>query len=312
MSILNNIKCAGAGANTGISECFLDIKNIVGGAIVPNDFELSAAQLASADTIMAALEADVNEDLPADRVYPLPEIVGVTDNTEDPVSQTLGYGDPVIVREGKYNFAYQFVRGGFCVNKALRKFNKKAVKVILWDANGVIYGTITTDKGLAGIPLTQFYARPPKINDGSNVTAYIYQITFSPNYLADDVAFVEVPLSQLQALNGLQNIALSPAAARATNVMKIKAFSGCEGLDLYDEYSTELASSALWNVTLNGANITLTSVVVDANLKAWTITMDATDPDYNVSGPFVVKLAAVSALSAAGVEGYESIPVTIP
>lgn len=310
MAILNTITCAAAGSNTGIPDCALTLKNVVGGFLVPNSFELTNTQLADSASVQAALLAAVNNNNPALRIYPLPEVVGITDNSEDPVTQTLGFGATVIVRDGKYNLTFQYTKGGNCVSNALTKFNNGNYKYIGFDAQGVLFGT-KVGTSLKGIPLDFFYNRPFKFNDGSNIAVYSYQISFNPNYINTGLGFLQMDLSVLQAYSGLLNVNLSLPTIRVTNVIKVKANTGCSGADLYDLYATELAAVSAWVVTEAGKNITITSVAVDANLKAWTITLDATDPDYTVGGPFIVSLASVSVLTGLGVVGYESLPLTV-
>ena len=310
MSILNTIVCVAAGGNTGIPNCAFTFKNLKGGFLVPPSFELTEAQLASSATVMAALIAAINNDNPLERIYPLPETVTFTDATEDAVTQTLGYGAPVIVRDGKYNFTQQFIKGGNCVNKALQKFNEGNYKWLGFDSAGVLIGT-KSGTSLKGVPLDYFYAQPFRFNDGSNVAIFAYRLSFDPIYINQNVGFVPLDYAELSALNGLQNVNISLAAPRAANVIKVRLTSGCDGTNLYDLYSTELAAVGNFVVTEAGANITITSVVVDANLKAFTITLDATDPDYTVGGPFIVNLAAVSVLTAAGVVGYEGLALTV-
>jgi len=310
MSILNNIVCAEAGGNTGIADCSLTLKNVLGGFLVPNSFELTAAQLASKESVMAALEDAINNDIPSQRIYPLPQVVGVTDNTEDPVFETLGYGAQVPVRDGKYNFLYRYTRGGNCVSNQLSKFNNGNYRFLGLDAAGILFGT-KVGTSLKGIPLDFFYNRPFRFSDGTAGTTFAYQIVYDPVYINSGLAFVQMDVSSVLALSGLQNIVLSLAIPRATNVITVKATTGCAGTDLYDEYSTELAAVGNFKVTEAGKDITITSVAVNANLKALSITLDATDPDYAAGGPFVVSLAPVSVLSAAGVVGFEGIPLTV-
>lgn len=310
MSILNTIVCVAAGGNTGIPNCAFTFKNLKGGFLVPPGFELTEAQLASSATVMAALIAAVNNDNPLERIYPLPETVTFTDATEDAVTQTLGYGAPVIVRDGKYNFTQQFIKGGNCVNKALQKFNEGNYRWMGFDAAGVLIGT-KVGATLKGVPLDYFYAQPFRFNDGSNVAIFAYRLSFDPIYINQNVGFVPLDYTELAALNGLQNVNISLAAARAANVIKVRLTSGCDGTNLFDLYETELADVTNFVVTEAGANITITSVVADTNLKAFTITLDAADPDYTVGGPFIVNLAATSVLAGNGVVGYEGIALTV-
>lgn len=310
MAILNTRVCTAAGGNTGIADCSLTLQNILAGFLVPSSFELTNANLASASTALAALQAAASNDNPLLRIYPLPEVVGMTDNTEDVVLQTLGYGAPVPVRDGKYNLQFQYTRGGNCVSNQLRKFNGLNYKVIFIDAAGVLFGT-KVGTSLKGIPLDYFYASPFRFNDGSNITNLGYRMTFNPTYINENLGFISLNLADVLAINGLQNAVVTLGAARATNVIKVKVLTGCSGTDLYDTYSAELANVARWVVTYNGLNITITSVAVDANIKGWTITLDAADPDYNAAGPFAVNLAAPSVLAAAGVTGYEGLALVV-
>lgn len=298
------------GGNTGIPDCALTLKNTVTGFLVPGSFELTATNLLTPQSALAALVAAAANDNPLLRIYPLPEAVGVTDNSEDVTLQTFGYGAAVPVRDGNYNLTYAFTRGGNCVNNTLQKFNGLNYKFIGVDASGVVYGT-KVGTSLKGIPLDYFYAMPFKHNDGSNVTGFAWRISYKPVYVNAGLGFIQLDLADVLNISGFLNINITLAATRATNVIKVKAITGCAGIDLYDTYSASLVTAANWLVTENGANITITSVALDANLKAFTITLDATDPDYNVSGPFVVKLAAPSVLSANGVPGYEGLALTV-
>jgi hypothetical protein len=310
MSILNTAICTTGGGNTGIPDCAFDPQNLKGGFLVPNSFVLTEEQLASAATVLAALQLAVNNDNPSLRIYPLPETVGFTDNSEDAVSQTLGYGSAVIVRDGKYNLTQQYTKGGLCISKTLQRFNGGNMRWLGIDAAGVLIGT-KVGNTLKGVPLDQFYAPPFKWNDGANITAYTYRLAFDPIHVNQNIAFVPMNYADLVNINGIQNIVISSAAARVAAVMKVRLTSGCAGIDMYDTYSAELADADLFLVTQAGKSITVTSVAVDANLKAFTITVDAADPDYNAAGPFVVNLAPISVLTAAGVVGFEGVPATI-
>ena len=112
-----------------------------------------------------------------------------------------------------------------------------------------------------------------------------------------------------------ENINLVQAAAPVAGVAQIKALSGCAQTNLFDLYAGELDAALLWkayNVT-TGAEITITSVAQNVGLKAFTVTLDSTDPDYPATAAALVRyeLADVTALAAAGVVGYEGLPLTI-
>jgi hypothetical protein len=311
MSILNIANCAVGGGNTGFGDCFKDLKNIVGGLLVPAGFELSAADLASPATVLAAIQAAILATASADRVYPLASFEGLTDNTEDPTIQTLGYGGLAVTREGLYNLTFQFVQGGLCLSKSLRKFNSSTRSVLLFDSAGLLVGW-KSGSVLKGIPLDMFYQRPFRMNDGTNVTNYSTQLVFKPQYLNDLIGFVEMSIGDLATLRGLQDISLSETTGSNLPILKIKAKTGCAGTDLYDLFSADLADDALWTAkNSDGEDIAITSVAVDAALKAWTVTVDSADPNYPVSGPVIISLAPPADLATAGIEGYEGLTLSV-
>lgn len=307
--MLNNISCTTEGGNTGYGTCFLNPKNIVGGFIVPKDFELVTADLATSAATITKLEAGTLL-AAASRVYPLPRFENLTDNTEEATLQTLGYGGLHKTREGRYNWTYQFVDGGLCLSNALRKFNGKKVYVIFFDAEGLVVGQ-KVGTSIKGIPMTLFDAKPFKLNDGSNVAAYNVQFIFEALYINENIGFSSAEVADLMDIQGLQNIALT-AGTRAANVLKVTAKYGCDGENVYDLYSTELAEVTAWAVTSpTGAVLTITSVAVDANISGWTITVDAADPDYGASDTFTVSMGAPSVLDGLGVSGFESNSISI-
>lgn len=307
--MINQVVCAQGGANTGIGDCFFDPKNFVRTFIVPANFKLTETQLLTPEATLTALQDAAKADLAANRIYPTPEIQGITDNSEDVVTQTLGYGSPFVVRDGKYAFQFQYTKGGLCISNALRKFNSNSVRLIIIDAEGYVIGTRVGNE-IQGIPLDVFYARPMKPNDGSNIAVYSYQVTFNPVYLNEKVGFMKLSLADLLMIDGLQNINILKSS-RAAAVLKVKTLAGCSQVNLYDTYATELADDALWVAKMNGKSVDIVSVATDPNIEGFTVTLDTTDPDYVAGAPVTLSLEVVSALEAAGIVGYESVPAVI-
>lgn len=308
---VNTILCNVGGANTGVPSCAFTMKNIVKVFLVPNSFELSATDLLSQEAALAKLVAAAAADLPSQRIYPTPSIVGLTNNSEDVVTQTLGYGVPVVVRDGKQILQFQYLRGGNCVSNAMRRFNNSwDGRVLFLDASGVIVGT-KVGETIKGIPLDQFYARPFTINDGANVSAYSFQITFDPVYINEAIGFYQLPLADALAIDGLQNIVLK-LVSRAAAVLTVQAFSGCNQTNLFDSYETELADITNWlPKALNGNAIDVASVAAVPNSSGFAITLDDEDPDYSATAAMTLELAAPSVLADNDIVGYEGIRLSI-
>lgn len=312
---LNTLACATEVKNTGFGTCVVDPKKIIGAFEVPPNKVFTDAELAD---IQASIAALVSADSKADRVFPIGGFEAVTDSSEEPVFQTLGYGKPVPVRDGNYVWIFQYVKGGICLSNALRTRPTIGGSYLFYDDQNLVIGTIKLDadgnKGLAGVPVDVFYPYPWKINDGTNVTSYRVQFVFSPQWINENLGFRKAN-GQLATLTGLQNINLVTTAAPVAGVSQIQTLTGCAQTNLYDEYGDELAVAALWTAynKATGNEIAITSVVKNEGLKAFTVTLDSADPDYpaTAAADITLQLASVTDLAAADIVGYESIPATI-
>lgn len=306
---INQIACVQGGSNTGYGECFLNFGTIAGAFLVPKGFEITPAQAQDLQQTLqdAAFAAD-----PKERIYPIHSFEQVTNNSEDKTIQTLGYGGKYPVREGDIDWTFQFIQGGLCLLKALRKFNGAGKQVLFYDSNGVLFGQ-KIGENLAGIPLQFFWANPWTPNDGSNATIFAIQFVFKPKYVNDDLGFLksDFDLGQIQ---GLQNVVLSVLSGAAPAPV-VGATTGCDGTNLYGMFAAELAVVGNWKASngATGADLTITSVAEDANANGWTVTVDAVDADYPAAGgTIILQLADPQTLAAAGVTGFESLKLSIP
>lgn len=307
MAILNRKICVeGGGGNTGFGDCVLSFTNVVGAFLVPSGKRFTPADLAD---FQATLQASARAANPRDRIYPIHNLDVPSDNTEDLTIQTTPYGSKYPVREGDYDWTFQFFQGGFCLLKALRSHNGTGKSALFYDANGVIFGQKIGDE-LAGIPLVFFWANPWRISDGSNASVYAVRFVFKPRYINDDIGFVDGGFNPA-VIEGLQDVALREGAGSARPALKVTATTGCGGDNMYDFYPEELAAVSAWVATINGLEVVITSVAEDAALKGWTITLDTEDENYSASDPIVITMADPADLEQLGVTGFESKKLTI-
>lgn len=315
-SILNTLDCANGAKNTGFGSCVLDPKNIIGVIEVPKGDYLSAANLASQSTLYAALLAKVTLDSPLLRWYPVWNLEAVTVNAGEPVVQTLGYGGKYVVRDDYYDLMFQFVQGGLCLLKNLRSHNGAGKNFFFIDREGLIIGTKVGDK-LYPVPMQIFYAHPFKMNDGANISAYNIQFVFQQRYINELVGFAHLPFSSgydVTNVAGLQDVSVEAFSTLVAGVVKVQFFVGCDHTNLYDAFSAVLATKAnlLVKNKITGGLITITTDVVDAANKAFTLTLDTADADYPAVGQdLTIQLQPPSVLSAAGMPGYESNTLTL-
>lgn len=305
MSVINKKTCLESGGNTGYGQCFFDLDVMKGMFIVSQDFALTEDQLASVDTVVAALEAATIA-AKSSRAYPLHKWVTPTNNSSDVTLQTFGNGAVRVTSEGKYDFTYQYLDGGMCLNKSLRKFNNSGGwAAYFYDNSGQLVG-YKVGNTLKGIPLDLLYIPKMTPADYSNATVYAVRVSFDPVYLNDKFGIVEADdFTTWESIKGVNDVALT--ATREAAVITATASSGCAGTNLYDLFSDELAVVGAW-VAKNkatGAAITIDSVTANADAEGWDITLDDGDADYT-TGAVTLSLATAAALDALDVAKYES------
>lgn len=304
--MLNQKICLAGGANTGFGDCTLNPKNLVGFILAPIGAKIVEADLADFGAFLAG---KINSAIASERWYPVHGFETVTDNTEDVTIETLGYGGKAVVREGDYDLLFRWIKGGMCLQKALRKFNDSNMAVFLIDGDGMLFGT-TVGTSMQAIPLVLFYAQPWRVNDGSTGTNYGVRIAFRPKPVNEDLAFLDVSALGfiLSTFKGLQNISLVVLNPENAPITKVRALVGCSKKNLYEEYSTELAEVGLWKAykQSDGSAIVVSTVAVDAALEAFTVTVASGAESY------YLELVDPEALMAGGVSGYESIRVLVP
>lgn len=304
MSILNTTICDDAGANTGFGDCAIDPKLPQFIIRVPKSFELTEADMADAATVMAKLIAATKADLFADRIFPYPQQVLVTDNSTDTTYQTLGGGFSVPVNEGMYDWTLQFMKGGKCLNDKLRAFNKNGNDYFfVVDADGRLFGQ-KVGTSLKGMPANYIFTDKLKIATDTTITVYAYRVNFLPRYFNENGGSIPLDLAELGDLTGLQNIVPALVAPRVTTTFKFRPTTGCGGRNLYEQYSAELADPALYKFVRNGTAIVISSVTVDPTTESLTVVLAS-------AGAGTFGGSTVTLLDAAGVVGFEIQPIYV-
>jgi hypothetical protein len=312
MNALNNFPYILIGENTGIGINQFDPQEIVGAYIVPAGTAFSQANTATPASFLTALVAATSAVITA-RLFPIGNFAEIKDGSEAAVSEKLGYGIELIVRDGAFKWAFRILKGGFGLSKALRAFNGINVDVFFVDSRNVVIGqknvSSTGVVTFVGVPQYQIYQEPFKINDGSKNTIYMQNFSFAGNVF-DNLGAVQMNPGDLNNVKGLQNIAFT-SATRTTNVSTVKGTIGALGADLAQTLGAALNVATLWqlqdSVTGNFYNPTtgVTSVAFVTATSAYTVTANTADPSYVAGNPVIISLAAASVLDAAGLH-YES------
>jgi hypothetical protein len=316
MEGINKIFCGSDVKNTGVCECFFNPDLLEGAIAVPRSLVLTEEQLSDAN-IAATMQSLIQAASKNQRIYPWAQFVTFTDSTEDDTVQTFGYGGTRRVREGNYNWFFQFTDGGVNLSNALRSFNGLTGKyrfLFLDFGQNTIIGTSRRDAdgnwGLGGIPMQDFKTRSWRPADGTNTTVYGTDFSFKPSYINENIAFKKVSTDSLllSELVGLEDIKLIIAEVDG-DTLTVTAESDCGSTDMYDDYADEFNTATAWVAKdADGELLTFTVAKNDA-AKGWDLVLDAgvwEDGD-------TVESAAPAVLAAPpiNVSGYEGLPVTV-
>jgi hypothetical protein len=307
--------CGSGGANTGAFQC--DRRRSIPKKIIIGGKQFTSGEYGTQSAFDAALIAAFKLATGSSiKLYPFPEITGVSDKTEANKEATLGaFGPKVSLVEGKP--AYEFdVIAGSALEKQLRKFNGQQVPVFIVDDSNAVWGKLDSTSKFVGTDVLIF-TTPHKFGDGSNGQTTKVSISFvSSADVYDSAAFVVSALS-ISSMVGLNDGIISEYAAHASNVykMKVKIATSQAGqyVDVYDYFATELAASAQW-VAYTGATLstplTITSIAGNAANKGWDITFDTTLYTALAAGAQIkIGLASPAVLDAAGITGLEGVAI---
>ena len=306
MSEYNKPSCTTEVGNTGVNDCSFDPKHIIGAMLIPKSKVFTENELAAIKTTLqtGTLAA------PELRMYPIFKFVALTDGSEEETISTKGYGNKSVNREGKYDWTFEVMGGGVCLQKKLRMFNgNKKYKVLFFTADKYLVGTKDTTGQLMGVAYDDIYAKPFKLSDGTNDTMYMIRFLLSkPEELNDTPFAMKLDFDPEENIKGLIDLELYEVSV-TTGEATIQVRTACDKLNLYDLYTTELTNVANWTVSKAGAEVTIDVIVPNATTKDFTLHVSNT-------GDHVFTLAAPATLAADGMggapdNGYEAGTVTV-
>jgi len=301
MTVINNPNCILKAGNTGVPECTIDPKEIIGAILIPATLALTTTDIETTGLVSVLQTKSILEAVSA-RVFPFYGFEEIADNSEDIVKVTRGYGNTRVTRDGKYNWTFTFTEGGVMYNKELRKFNfVQDRKVLFVDKTNNIWGVSDGAAGMKGISLDYVHFKPWKVNDASTPTSMMVEFGMAnASELNDEVVFVATGENLPEVLKGCLDVTLTKIASAATTIT-IKLATKYGQVDLYDFYSTEIAANAAWLVTKAGVVVTPVSTAAVAATKSWLITLTAP------TGAHVFALEDPTALAVLNVGGTPEV-----
>lgn len=304
--------CGSIDTNTGAINC--DVRKAVAKNLIIGGYSFSSSDYTDSTTFQSAYSAAVKlAKGSSNKLFPFPEIQGITNNQEANAEGTLGLGLKFILREGKPAYAFDIVVGT-ALERKLRKFNKQTVPVFIGDDANNVWGRKDANGNFIGYQALIFVSGKPW-SDGSSVDTERSQVIVSFLSATDvfDNSFYMPIDFDINSITGLLDVEFREPAAHVSNAHKVIAEieSGklTGKLNVYDTYADEFETEALWTA-YTGANfttaLTITTAAKDATNKGWTITFDSTAYTALSSGAKIkLNFAAPSVLDAADVTGIE-------
>lgn len=312
---INNPLCATAFGNTGFGDCYLEPGKFAGAFQVPSGFQIAESDVAG---LQAFLQTKIKAAI-GTRIFPYHNFISLTDQSEAVNITTTDYGAKYINRDGFYDFTYRYLKGGVQLHQEIAKNAGSNKYFIFYDDNGVLYG-YTTGGVLKGIPVDIFYVEPWKLPTGADQAQYLLRFIINPKYLnKGNLGFLKVTAFNLFDILGLQDVELQLISS-AANVSIVKAFSKISKVDLYDAYSTNLATASAWTARdrTNLANLAITTVTVNSTYNGWNFTFNSAAWNLlAVTNAVLLKGTAASVWDAtpilvSGFEAKDELTIEIP
>lgn len=308
--------CGTSVANTGQQACDLS-KGVLrrlyifNGAIVPGNY---VDNLTFFNTLVT------NSKLPksnTNKVFPIAEVLEIVDKSDANKEGTLNLGFKTVLLEGKPTYSFKFF-GGADLLKRLRTYNNKNVRILEYDANATFWCTIFNGNAV-GYQARLFFsggklATGQAVEEGVitcevsllSVTEYYensYWIGSSGNNVGNIIPLMDVALTNISNVANVYKIG-----------MQIQGSSLIGAYNVYDAVGALIAPLTFSAGTgLNYATtLAITSVAVDATLKALTVTFDSTAYTALAVGTKIQLTPPLPAvLDAANVTETELIPVIL-
>lgn len=272
--------CAKSVSNTGELACD-KAKGVLKKIFIFNGL-LSPSDLIDEDTFLAKLVTNSKlSKSDSNKVFPINEAQEIADASDANKEGSLGLGFKAILLEGKPAYKVKIFAGGDLL-KRLRTYNNQTIRVIEYDANGVFWGT-KSGGNFKGYQVKLFFTGG-KLATGQNVEEGIVEFTMSVLSTSEyiDNSFWMESNGNVEDIVGLLDVKLGKIS-NVANVykisMKIVGSNAKEDYNIYADYGALIAALTFTagTGTNYGTPLDITSVAVDANLEALTVTFDAVD-----------------------------------
>jgi hypothetical protein len=285
--------------------------------LVPDSWELSDADLQSASTALAALQADVYAPR-ASRIFPIGPFANIESQDTDATVEETALGYRRTIRRGKIGRRFEIWAGGPVYHQSVFAFDGTDRKAVIIDDKNNIIGTYVTDangnKVFKGLSLSDFAVSNYGSPDGTVGAKFFITLQFAVDAeLNTAKAVVNLGVPVLSYVTGLNDAHLedddsATSAADTVRVMVTMDKGSTTAEDVYAEYEAALSQSGAWDVT---DSVTVASVAGNDARSSWTLTLTTPPASVNVTLKSTTVLNGLTT-PAAGIEADNTITIAVP
>lgn len=222
-----------------------------------------------------------------DKLFVLNEVQEITDSSEANKEGTLNLGFKATLQEGRPSYKAKVFAGGDLL-KRLRTFNNQTIRILEYDANGVVWGT-KSGTNFIGFQ-AKIFVSGNKIATGQNVEEGVVEITvsiLSVSEYFDNAYWMETPsTANIEDVKPLVDAQLE-YVSHVSNVLKyslkIPGSNLMEDYDVLDDYGNTIATmdaqfaGSSGTTTAVGTALTITSITYDSATSTLVVTYDSTE-----------------------------------
>jgi len=288
------VSCSTDVANTGVKDLCQDLGPIAGYMLCPYDYSITEANARLKATWDTAILAEK-----ANRVYPFPPALGMTDNSEETVYQDFALGR-LFVKDGKTILQFQHQSSRY-KHEALKSHTGRKCSVVFFDQQGRIHGVVgNTADSFKAVNLSELTVEKIKMNDGSGQgTHTVVSMTFeNPNEWETKPAVLAGLTWNPSSLQGLVDVELSLVTGSASTAgVTINAVGAKSGYP----FNGSMGDFVIKNAA--GVTQTISAVTSEDGNNVLTATM--------VAGTYTANLADPADMVTKGFESIGSVEFTV-
>lgn len=277
------VNCASRRKNTGISRRCQDLGPIGGGILAPYGWSETESNAKLKATFETAIHAD-----PADRIYPLPPLLNMTNNSEETVYQELALGR-LFVKNGKTILQFEIDSSRY-KHEALKSHSGQKCSILFFDLQNRLHG-VRDGVNFKAINLQEFTVEKLKMNDGAGeaTRTVISMVLADPEEFENNPAVITGLDWQFSSLEGLVDVNIDVVEGSASTAGVTITCAVDKTGEAFNPVGPETGPPATDGdiIIKNAAGVTqsITSVTVDngtavivATLASGDYTVDFYDP----------------------------------